>query len=90
MTDKKYSVASVPTLAINTSNIADEQSLSVTLRVTSTAPYNSSVMDFVFTVQIIDNPCVGGFEGIPANNAWDTTMSAHIPKIIDFAGINNG
>jgi len=43
-------------------------------------------------VQIIDNPCLGGIVGLPADNVWSRTITAHsdVPFTIDFNGINNG
>ena len=47
-------------------------------------------VSFTFTVVLTNNPCVGGFAGIPADSALDKTMTAYIDGLILFTGIING
>ena len=90
--DTIYSVTSSPKLVVSTSDISKEAIFNFTLTVFS----RSSSIDAVsktynFSVVLIDNPCVGSLTGIPANNAYDLTYTAHTTAAtINLTGINNG
>lgn len=88
--DTQFSVTSYPTLVINTSDISKETEIGFTLLVTSAAPGDTSTATYTFIVQLIDNPCVGGFTGLPASNTWDLISLVNTPFSINFTGITNG
>ena len=55
------------------------------------SPTDAVSKTYNFSVVLIDNPCVGSLTGIPANNAYDLTYTAHTTaKIIYLTGIRNG
>jgi hypothetical protein len=89
--DTKYSTLSVPVFTISTSDISLEQTTIFTITATSLAPLANAQVIYTINVKLIDNPCLGGIAGQPANNFWDQTFIAHsTPAVISFAGINNG
>ena len=90
--DTIFSVTSTPTFVVNTSNISKEAIYYFKLTVFSrSSPTDAVSKTFDFSVFLIDNPCVGVLTGIPANNAYDLTYTAHTTaEVINLTGIHNG
>ena len=90
--DTIFSVTSTPTFVVNTSNISKEAIYYFKLTVFSrSSPTDAVSKTFDFSVFLIDNPCVGVLTGIPANNAYDLTYTAHTTAaIINLTSIANG
>ena len=90
--DTIYFVTSTPAFVVNTGDISKEAIYNFTLTVFSRSnPTDSVSKTFNFSVELPPNPCVGSLGGIPANNAYDLTYTAHsTAAIINLTGINNG
>ena len=90
--DTLYSLTSTPSLLVSTSNISKEAIYNFTLTVFSrSSPTDAVFKTYNFSVVLIDNPCVGSLGGIPANNAYDLTYTAHTTaEVINLTGIHNG
>ena len=90
--DTIFSVTSTPTFVISTSNISKEALYNFKMTVFSrSTPTDAVFKTYDFTVVLIDNPCTGVLTGIPANNAYDLTYTAHTTAtIINLTGIANG
>ena len=90
--DTIFSVTSTPTFVVNTSDVSKEATYNFKLTVFSrSSPTDAVSKTFNFSVVLIDNPCIGVLTGIPANNAYDLTYTAHTTAaIINFTGIANG
>ena len=90
--DTIFSVTSTPTFVVNTSNISKEAIYNFKLTVFShSSPTDAVSKTHNFSVVLIDNPCVGSLAGIPANNAYDLTYTAHTTAaVLNLTGIRNG
>jgi len=71
-----YSVPSTPTLVVNTSNIFKEGTINFTLTVFSRSTLTDAVFKtYNFSVNLIDNPCVEGFTGLPPSNSYEVNYT---------------
>ena len=85
-------VTSEPSLRVSTDDISKEAIINLKLTINSKENASDTRSEVIsFTVELIDNPCIGGFTNVPASSTLNTTYTAHTTFTpMTLTGVTNG